>query len=96
MIISEHFFSVGLIILDRIKIVPRIIRQISLSYPQRHDDVFVVVIGVAGDAHLGLGVAVLELERDARFAARLFDSDGFAVGFLLVTCFRCVGRSDDV
>ncbi len=33
-----------------------------VSYPQRHDNVFVVVGGVAGDAHLGLGVGVFEFE----------------------------------
>lgn len=34
----------------------------TASYPQRHDDVFVVVGGIAGDANLGGGVGVFEFE----------------------------------
>ena len=59
------------------------------SYPQGHDDVFVVVGGVAGEAHLGLGVAVFELELDARAGGRFADADLVAVGLVNRTGRAC-------
>jgi hypothetical protein len=34
------------------------------SYPQRHDDISIIVPGFACDAHLRLSIGILELERD--------------------------------
>ena len=53
----------------------------ALSYPQRHDNVFIVVGGFAGDGHLGLGVGVFEFECYAQGWAAFADADLVTVGF---------------
>src|SRR5258706_13480743 len=55
----------------------------SLSYPQGHDDVFVVVGGFAGDGHLGLGVGVFEVECDPQRCTALAGSGGARNGLAL-------------
>ena len=44
----------------------------SGSYPQRHNDVFVIVICIPGDPHLRTGIGVFEFERYADGRATFF------------------------
>jgi hypothetical protein len=61
-----------------------------LSYPQRHPNVFINVICVARDIHLRLGVAVFEVEGNARSLGGFFYllASGFLFGFARLGFFR--------
>src|SRR5258706_5641463 len=76
--------------------IPRLKASLLLSYPQRHDDVFVVVGRFAGYGHLGLGVGVFEVECDPQRRTALAGSGGASSGssfigsnFPASYCSRC-------